>query len=159
MSASYEHASYEQQAQVPDRVPTGNVPADKVSADKVPVHDARLIRAALRDDLVAAMKARRRDAVTALRTAIAAIDNAEALTALEVTPTLGDGPIAGATTGLGSSEAQRRVLSAPDVVALVEAEIAERRAASEEIEEAGRPDRAADLRREADVIEAALRFP
>ena len=50
-------------------------------------------------------------------------------------------------------------LSAAEVIALVEAEIAQRRAASEEIEEAGRADRAAELRREADVIEAALRFP
>ncbi|KGN40934.1 GatB/YqeY domain-containing protein [Knoellia aerolata] len=117
------------------------------------------MRVVLRTHLTRAIKHRDALAAGALRSTLGAIDNAEALTAQEVTPTAGDGPIAGATTGLGSSETQRRVLSPQDVVALVEAEIAERRAASEEIEEAGRPDRAADLRREADVIEAALRFP
>ena len=94
------------------------------------------MRAVLRTHLTRAIKHRDALAAGALRSTLGAIDDAEALSA-----------------------AERRVLSPQDVVALVEAEIAQRRAASEEIEEAGRPDRAADLRREADVIEAALRFP
>lgn len=116
------------------------------------------LRAVLRTHLNRAMKHRDTLAVGALRSALGAIDNSEAVPTAQ-TPSADAGPIAGAVVGLGTAEALRHDLTPQDVVAVLEKEIAERRAAAEEIEAVGRPDRAADLRREADVIETALRFP
>jgi hypothetical protein len=48
--------------------------------------DAQALRAALRLGLTAAPKARDRDALAALRTAITAIDNAEAVPARSASP-------------------------------------------------------------------------
>lgn len=115
------------------------------------------LRALLRTELTRAMKHHDRLAAGALRSAIGAIDNAEALPAADPIGTGGDGPIAGAAVGLCSTEAPRRQLTPADVHAVVEAEVAERREAADEMEGAGRPDRAADLRREADLLESVLR--
>ena len=72
-----------------------------------PGHDAgpRALRDALRRDLASAMKAREPDAVSALRTAIAAIDNAEAVPAPDERAATTSGHIAGARAGLGAAEA------------------------------------------------------
>lgn len=77
------------------------------------------IRAALRADVTAAMKARDRDAVSALRTAIAAIDNAEAIATDADHGGQTSGDIAGAVGGVGSTEAARRDLTTPDVRAVL----------------------------------------
>lgn len=114
---------------------------------------ARALRSRLRAALLEAMKARAPEAVAALRTAIAAIDNAEAV------PASADGAaprasehFAGARAGAGSTEADRRVLSAAEVRALLEGEISARVAAAERYEALGRPDDAGRLRREAEVL-------
>jgi uncharacterized protein YqeY len=116
------------------------------------------LRIVLRTHLTRAIKHRDRLATAALRSAIAAIDSAEAVPAAQ-TPSAEAGPVAGSVVGLGVAEAPPQHLTARDVVAVLESEIAERRAAATEVEAAGDQDRAADLRREADVVEAALRFP
>ncbi len=110
------------------------------------------VRARLRADLKVAMKAREPEAVSALRTALAAIDNAEAVAVDGHAGALADGPIAGAMAGAGSTEAARRVLSMEDVRALLEAEIAERVAAAEGYDAGGQGEAADRLRREADVL-------
>ena len=115
------------------------------------------LRALLRLELTRAMKHHDRLAAGALRSAIGAIDNAEALPGGAMVPSPGEGPVAGAAVGLRATEAERLDLTPQDVRAVVEAEVAERREAAEEMHGAGRPDRAADLRREADLIEAVLR--
>ena len=114
------------------------------------------LRIRLRTELTRAMKHRDRLATAALRSAIAAIDSAEAVPVAQ-TPSAEAGPIAGAVAGLGTAEVPRRDLTARDVVAVIESEIAERRLAAVEIEEAGRPERAAELRREAETLESVLR--
>ncbi len=96
-------------------------------------------------------------AASALRSALAAIGNAEA-----VLPRPGPGPagsahVAGAVEGLGAGEAERRVLTEADLGEIVQAEITERRAAAGQYEQAGRSDRAERLRREADVLAAVGR--
>lgn len=70
--------------------------------------------------------------VSALRSLIGAIGNAEAVPVGDATsvPTTSE-HVAGGSVGVGSSEVPRRVLDEDDVVALVEAEIRERRSAME----------------------------
>jgi len=108
----------------------------------------------MRTALKSAMKERDKLSVSALRSGLSAIDNAEAIATEPPSTSDGDSPIAGAAIGLGVTEAERRELTVDDVRALLRTEVEERREAAEEIEGAGHPDRAADLRREADVLES-----
>jgi hypothetical protein len=103
--------------------------------------------------LAPAMKARDKSAVAALRGALAAIANAEAVAAPAGTaPPVGSGPIAGAVTGLGPGEVERRELTDTDVVAIVEHEIADRIAHADNYEQLGRAADAAELRAQAEAL-------
>nr|MDT0662861.1 hypothetical protein [Micromonospora sp. DSM 115978] len=110
----------------------------------------------LRADLVAAMKARRPEVVAALRTAIAAIDNAEAVQAPDRTAAASSEHVAGARSGVGSTETDRRVLAIADVHALLAAQVTERVAEADRYDSYGRHDAAARLRREADALSRYL---
>jgi uncharacterized protein YqeY len=110
----------------------------------------------LRRALTAALKARDTAAVAALRSALAAIENAGAVAPTR-TPAAGNGPIAGAVAGLGAAEVARRTLTSSEVRALVATEVEQRRAAAREYADLGRPDRAERLQAEADVLAAHLR--
>ena len=125
---------------------------------------AQLWRATLRDALLAARKTRDATRVSALRSALSAIDNAGAVP----TATLGtatpvdtdpDAPssrkIAGGVVGLGASEVARRQLSETQIRGLLRAEIDERLVAAREIDES-HTERAATLRAEAAVISDLL---
>lgn len=119
-----------------------------------PPDAASPLHARLRRALPPALKARDRAAAAALRSALAAIDNAQAV---EVSPApRSGGVIAGALTGLGAGDAPRRELSEDDVAAIVRAEVADRRAAAADYERAGRLDAAARLTAEADALTAHL---
>ena len=118
------------------------------------IDNAQPLRARMRADLVAAMKARETETVSALRTTLAAIDNAEAVAMPENVMDTVSGPIAGARTGVGSTEARRRDLSIDDLRAIVAAQIAERVDAAGQYDVFGRPEEATRLRREADVLRA-----
>jgi len=114
----------------------------------------RDVRTLLRRDLTAAMKVRDTVAVAALRSFLAAIDDAEA-----VDPDVGTsapgahGPhVAGGTSGLGSGEVQRRTLSEDALAALLRAHLEELRASAREFAQVGRVDLADRLRAEAEVI-------
>ena len=87
--------------------------------------DAAALRATLRRDLTAAMKARDSDAVAVLRTAIAAIDNAEAVAAPRAAPPATSAHIAGARAGLGAAEAPRRQLTGDEIHAILRGQLAE----------------------------------
>ncbi len=106
----------------------------------------------MRRDLVVALKARATDTASALRTALAAIDNAEAVDASASSPERPDGPVAGATAGLGSSEVARRILSVADGQSVVSAVIAEYLDEAGRYEELNRVDLAEGLRRQAEVL-------
>ncbi len=110
------------------------------------------LRTRLRAALTVAMKARDTAAVTAIRTALGAIDNAGAVPTTAGGPLLGDGPIAGAASGLGATEATRRELTADEVAAIVAAEATEREDAATGYERSGATDRATRLRAEAAVL-------
>ncbi|HEY7277778.1 MAG TPA: hypothetical protein VH594_17535 [Trebonia sp.] len=115
------------------------------------------LRAALRRDLVSAMKARQPDAVAALRAAIAAIDNAEAVPAPEARQAATSSHIAGARAGLGAAEAARRDLSDSDQRALLRDQITGYTSEADRYEALGQPDAAARLRAQAHLLSAYLR--
>ena len=104
-----------------------------------------------------ALRARDTIAVSALRTALSAIDNASAVP-VESTPAPGTGGphFAGAVSGLGAAEAERHALTEPEVEQIVRAEVAERLAAAHGYDQAGRPDEAERLRREASVLMSVI---
>ncbi|MCP2280267.1 hypothetical protein [Nocardia amikacinitolerans] len=98
------------------------------------------------------MKARDRHAAAALRSALAAIDNAEAVE-------IGDaraGAIEASVVGLGGAEVERRQLSEADIEGIVRAEIAERLTSAASYADLGRADRGAVLRAEAEALTALL---
>ncbi len=124
------------------------------------------LRTRLRRALTAALKARDKDAVSALRSALSAIGNAEAVDPGEPGPgrpaatgsdhVAGAVPFAGAGTGPGAAEAERRHLTEADVTAIVRAEAAERAAAASQYEHAGHAGQAAGLRNGTQALLAAL---
>jgi uncharacterized protein len=115
------------------------------------------LRQRLREALPAAMKARDRVAVTVLRSALAALDNAEAVVA--AAPDGSSLAIERTPVGVGAAEVPRRVLTEAQVEQLVRVEVAEREAAALDYERAGRPERAEQLRGEAAVLSAHLAGP
>lgn len=123
--------------------------------------DPDQLRGRLRAGLTAAMKARDKDAVAALRTALAAIDNAEAVPPVPTVPTVA-GPaatsesIAGAAVGLRSTEVTRRELTPDDLQVVLRAQIDERHTEAATYDGLGRADAAERLRREAAVLETYL---
>ena len=107
--------------------------------------------------LRAALRTRDTIAVSALRTALAAIDNAGAVPAGPA-PTAGTGGLhfAGAVSGLGAAEAERRALTELEAEQIIRAEVAERQAAGRDYDRAGRSDQAERLRREAQVLTSVI---
>ncbi|MHA6624823.1 GatB/YqeY domain-containing protein [Pseudonocardia sichuanensis] len=112
------------------------------------------MRAEMRADLTAALKARDRVAAAALRSVLAAIENAEAVPA-DPRPASAPGSahVAGAANGPGAAEARRRHLTDADVRSIVEAEVRERASAAEEYERLGRDEHAGRLRLEIEVLD------
>jgi len=113
------------------------------------------LRAALRD----ALNTRDVVAAFAVRSALGAIGNAEAVPASEGSATpvrTASAYVAQATAGAGATEARRRQLSPAELRAIVEAEISERQTAAGQYEQAGQADRAGTLRREAQVLQTVL---
>ncbi|HEY2765344.1 MAG TPA: hypothetical protein VGJ13_15240 [Pseudonocardiaceae bacterium] len=118
---------------------------------------AGTVRDRLRAALPAAMKARDVVAVAALRSALGAIDNAEAVDAARAPqPSAGHSTLAGTVPGLRAAEVERRCLSATEMDEVVRAEVADRHAAAGDYERAGHHARAERLRDEAAVLRACL---
>jgi hypothetical protein len=112
------------------------------------------LRERLNGSLGAAMRRKDGVAVSALRSAIAALDNAAA-----VRPSVADGPtvashprLAGTVHGVGGAEVPRRTLTDDEQRAVLQAEIDERLSAAAQFDLGGRPDRADRLRAEAAVL-------
>jgi uncharacterized protein len=121
--------------------------------------DGGTLRGRLRGALPAAMKARDAAAVAALRSALAAIDNAEAVEPGPSPAAAGHADLAGTVAGLGAAEVERRHLQEAEVERIVQAEVADRRAAADAYERAGQAERAGRLRAEADVLGSHLDGP
>lgn len=117
-----------------------------------PFRAAESLRSLLRADLVATIKMRKTDTTSALRSAIAAIDKAEAVAAPTSPEVATSKTIAGARAGVGSTEVERRDLSIAEVQALLSDQMAECEAAAELYASRGQQDAASRLRREADIL-------
>lgn len=103
------------------------------------------------------MKARDTPSRNAIRSALAAIENAEAVVVDDPAHlTATSEHVAGAAVGLGAAEAQRRELDEDETLEIVSAERDERLAAAAALRAAGREDRAAELEAEASALDAFL---
>jgi len=97
------------------------------------------------------MKAHDRAAITAIRSALSAIANAEAVDVSHA-PKPQRGPIAHAVNGVRAGEVTRRQLSEADIMEIVSGEVVARIAAADEYETIGQTREAARLRTEADSL-------
>jgi uncharacterized protein len=131
----------------------------------VTTQPAELWRTRLRGELLAARKDRDPTRTSALRSALAAIDNAEAIsraTLSTATPVDIDldapssGTIAGGAVGLGAAEVARRRLTDEQIRELVRVEVDERLTAANEFTAGGHADQAVRLREEAAVLTVLL---
>ena len=111
------------------------------------------VRERLSAALTPAMKARDRVAVAAIRSALAAVSNAEAVP-VDTVPRAG--AVEEAALGAGAADAPRRDLSEDDVRAVVVLEVEERDRAAVEMAGHGRHEDAERLTAEADVLRAFL---
>ncbi|WP_121255587.1 hypothetical protein [Nocardioides ferulae] len=113
------------------------------------------LRSRLRAAATTARRERDRSLAGALGSALAALDNAEAVPHV-AGPAVSHGEhVAGGTVGLGGDVA-RRVLSDVDEAELVEREVQELLSGAATYDEAGAVERAADLRRVAGQLRAVL---
>ena len=103
--------------------------------------------------LTTAMKGRDRVAVTALRSALARVSNAEAVP-VDTMPAAG--AVEEARLGAGAADAPRRELTEADVRLVVGAEVAEHDRAAQHLLSVGRPDDAARVTAGADVLRTLL---
>jgi uncharacterized protein YqeY len=117
------------------------------------------LRARLRDRLTDARRARDADLAGALRSAIAALENAEAVAGDPGPTDVTSHEVAGAVAGLGSTEADRRELDASAERTLVEREITELVTAAEQYAVHGRQDEAAGAERSAAVLRELVEEP
>jgi uncharacterized protein YqeY len=116
------------------------------------------MRTILRRDLTAAIKTRDRVAVAALRSALAAIENAEALPEnRDGQTTVANEHVAGSVVGLGAAEVARRHLTESDLRAIIQNEADQRAEAAAGYEQLGRGEHAERLRSEADLLRRYLR--
>ncbi len=114
--------------------------------------DGSAAQARLRAALADALRRRDRLAVSALRSALSAIGNAEAASPPPGAAGTSSAHIAGAAAGLGAAEASRRSLTAAEIDQIIQAEIGERVRAAADYDRGGQPGPAQRLCAEADVL-------
>jgi uncharacterized protein YqeY len=111
------------------------------------------VRQRLRSALREALRSRDVTAASALRSALAAIDNAEAIPFSRTSTTASSSEhFAGAAAGLGAAEARRRDLTEAEICDIVDAEIGEHLTAAAQYERGGHAEQGGRLRREAQVL-------
>jgi uncharacterized protein len=92
--------------------------------------------------------------VPAARTAIAAIDNAEAIATTDTQRPVTSLDIAGASSGVGSTEATRQPLSSGELRDIVREQITEYASEADRYDALGQPDTAQRLRHRARILAA-----
>lgn len=134
--------------------------ADNLEHRAMPESPADVLRGELRAALNEAMRNRDGVAIAALRSALSAIDNAEAPDAAHAPePAEGHATFAGTVAGLGAAEVERKILSEAELAQLIEAEITDRDHTAETYRLSGRADMAARLKAQADVLRPYLARP
>jgi hypothetical protein len=114
------------------------------------------LRSHLRARLTEAMRERDRELTSALRGIVGALENAEAVPTTTGPVVATSAHVAGATDGIGGSEAPRRELGETEQREIVVREVDELRAAASSYDEVGAADRADALRRAAAAVSAVL---
>ena len=115
------------------------------------------LRDVLQAELATALRHRDRTVASAVRTALSALANAEAVpTTSDLDTSSGTVHFAGASTGLASTEAERRALSPDEQRALIADERSELMAHAERLARMCRLDDADGARRAAAVLGKAL---
>jgi uncharacterized protein YqeY len=114
------------------------------------------MRDRLQAGLVEAMKTRDADAVKAVRSALAAIANAEAVTDTHGTSPPGDRPIPASARGLGAGDVPRRSISEIDVLDIIGAEVEDRIQSARQYDALGQTASANELRAQARVLKLYL---
>ena len=114
------------------------------------MHAAEHLKRELRDGLTVAMKDRRLDAVTVLRSALAAIENAEAISMDSLgEPEKGRNPLG---ESFGATEFPRRTLDAAELAEILRSELDSRLRAAEHYDIHGRGAEAERMKREAAAL-------
>lgn len=121
-----------------------------------PAPEVPALREQLSAALTGAMKARDKVAVSALRSTLGALANAESVGVGTTVGGAGSADLAASTPGVGSTEAVRRALANREVADLVLSEAVEREDAARGYDAAGEVSRAERLRAEAAVIRSIL---
>ena len=111
------------------------------------------LRGRMSSALTEAMRARDKVAVSALRSALSAVANAEAV-AIDTMPRAG--AVESAAVGAGAADAPRRRLTEADVRLIVGAEVAEHDRSAAHLRDAGRPDDADRVAAQAAVLRELL---
>ncbi len=119
-------------------------------------HPADDLYERLRADLRAAMKAGHAEAVSALRTLIAALDNAGAVAAPSEQVEPQGEHVAGAASGVGATEVPRRELTSTAILDIIGEQVRERLEQAEAYEAVGEHAAASRLGREAEVLHRYL---
>jgi uncharacterized protein YqeY len=116
------------------------------------------IESALQAELTSAMRRRDAPVVAALRTALAALANAQAVPATEMPPahSVGTAHVAGATQGLGAAEVPRLTLTEQNRLSIVAREAAELTDRVERLTRLCRRDEADGARRALSVLTNVL---
>jgi uncharacterized protein YqeY len=107
------------------------------------------LQAALRS----ALKAQDRIALSAIRSALAAIENAGAVQSDSLPPSISRGHVAKAVAGLGAADVARRELVDREILDIIRAEVSERRLAAVDYRRGGRAHEAERLEAEAATLE------
>lgn len=127
-----------------------------------PMPDPVRLRQRLRESLKVALNARDSIAIAAFRSAMSAIDNAEAVDQSHA-PAQTGGIMGDVRLGVGAGEAARRELSTQDVLEVIRAEVRDRTDAGAEYHRLGRAEQASRLSAEATALlsflETATRAP
>ena len=114
------------------------------------------LRQALRDALPGAMKARDTPARNAIRSALAAIENAEAVAPAEQSPLIAGEHVAGASVGVGATESAPAELDNEHILEIVTSERDDRLRAAADYRQAGATEQAERLEAEAAALDAFL---
>ena len=112
---------------------------------------------ALRAELSVAIRGRDQPVVAALRSALAALANAEAVAPGDLSEAVVQSPhFAGSTPGLGAAEAPRRILSDEQKRSILAAEELELNAHADQLSRVGRDEQATGARRAAQVLRTVM---
>lgn len=118
--------------------------------------DFEALKGALRRDLTVAMKERDRDTAAVLRTALAALGNAEAVRVPADGQVTAGEHVAGASSGVGSTEAVRRTVTGGQAREILRGLIAEQAGEADRYDTLGQAGAAQRLRAQAGVLRKYL---